>query len=796
MNLRLSFIFLITGCFLVNSQSKFEELTDYFEDFAELSREQIYVHLNKSEYISNETIWFKSYIFSRNFNEISEHNSNLYCVLFNNKNEIIKQQMVMSKNGLGSGQFKTDSTFVSGEYTFRAYTNWSRNFENEYTHFETKIVVLNPNDKEISKPVYASDSIDFQVLPESGHFLVNIENRVGLIAKDSLGLGLANLKVKVFENDKKIDELQLNQFGIGSVDILPNPKSKYHLEYYYNNTKRELNFPIIEHKGITLNLKDSSSILAIQIKTNKETLKTLERDIYKLAIHNSVNINTYNFIFNDKETQSFNLNKSDLFPGMNIITLLNDKAEPIAERLYFNFTGLEIGHIGKPMTSLIKDSVLIKLPVKMVNQSQLQNFSISVLPSETKSYNHHSNIISSQLLQPYLKNPIQNAGYYFIDINEKKKKHLDELLLTEGWSRYDWHRIFNNPPSYNFDLETGLTYNLVPNTDESAVYFIYPNLNTKTDLLTLGSKESVKRIGFYPLENESLRIGRLTNRKRLEPSKLSVQFSPSIIPSFRSNFEPISSLNSYQGSNFGIDDISSSESHKIQELDEVFLTHKKEYTKIEKIQNRNIGKVHQFNKEKRKFYRTFAQFISSHGFYVEETPDVSGDSGIGYSIFRIYNHHRTSVNASQIPKIFLDDVPLFDYNILNNYSMENIDYVIINKSGIGEGLRAGSAGIIRIYNKPLKPDTNSIEKESFTEYNIPLKFSRPEKFYTPEYSSYETDFFKKYGVVDWKPDLKVKNGFIEFKFLKTSQPVKLFIEGFFNNKILCSTEITVPQIQQ
>ena len=92
MNLRLSFIFLITGCFLVNSQSKFEELTDYFEDFAELSREQIYVHLNKSEYISNETIWFKSYIFSRNFNEISEHNSNLYCVLFNNKNEIIKQK--------------------------------------------------------------------------------------------------------------------------------------------------------------------------------------------------------------------------------------------------------------------------------------------------------------------------------------------------------------------------------------------------------------------------------------------------------------------------------------------------------------------------------------------------------------------------------------------------------------------------------------------------------------------------------------------------------------------------------
>ena len=120
--------------------------------------------------------------------------------------------------------------------------------------------------------------------------------------------------------------------------------------------------------------------------------------------------------------------------------------------------------------------------------------------------------------------------------------------------------------------------------------------------------------------------------------------------------------------------------------------------------------------------------------------------------------------------------------------MENIDYVEVNKSGVGEGM-TGGAGVIRIYNKPIKPDLKYIERESYTSYRIPVTFDKPKTFYTPKYGSFETNFFKEYGVIDWKSKLIVKNGKLDFKVLDTGVPIKLFIEGVVNNKEFVSKEI-------
>ena len=783
------FILCFVFCYSSHSQSKFEELTDYFEDYAELSREQIYVHLNKSTFISAETIWFKSYIVSRDTNELSAQTSNLYCVLLDDNDQVIKEKMIMSVHGIGNAQFETDSTFTSGEYKVRAYTNWSKNFSGEYTHYEAKFLIVNPDEKKIIKPVLASDKIDVQILPESGHFLADIKNRVGIIAKDSIGLGIANLRVKVLENGELLKEIQLNQFGIGALELSPNIESRYSVEFNYNNKKRATEFPRIENKGLVINLEDSSANLAVHIRTNTETINTINNEIYKLTVHNTVEMVTYDFVFQDKKSQVFNFEKKQLFTGINIITLFNSKAQPIAERLYFNFNGLNFGDIENPITSATKDSIDIKLPLKSVDMSKFHSFSISVLPSKTKSYKHHNTIISAQLLQPFLKNPIQNAGYYFRNIDDEKKSDLDLLLLTEGWSRYSWNSIFNNPPEYNYDFEVGVSYNLNSNSDEASVYFVYPNLNTKTELLTIESGGSVKKSGFFPLANENLRIGKLSNKNKLGSAQLVVQFFPSKIPSLTSKFKALSSLGSYQAANYDINYEGYSALSKVQKLDEVKVTKKKEYTRIEKIKNRSIGKVIEFDEKKRRFYRTFAQFISSYGFTVNETPTVDYITQ-EFTIFRIFNTVPVSINASLIPIIFLDDVPLTDYNILSGYSMRNIDYVEINKSGVGEGIRGG-AGVIRIYNKPITGRIDYPKKDVFTSYEIPVTFDRPKVFYAPIYGSFKTKFFEDYGVIDWRPKLEVKDGYLAFKVLNTGQPIKLYIEGIMNNSELLSQELSI-----
>ncbi|WP_299112815.1 hypothetical protein [uncultured Winogradskyella sp.] len=786
MRLFLFFFFSIT---LVNAQSDFEDIEDNFEDFAELTREQIYSHINKSTFITGESIWFKTYVLSKDNMELSTKTANIYCVLYDNENRPIKKKMIMGFNGVANGEFAIDSTFTSGEYTLKTYTNWSRNFQDEYVHHESKIKIINPQEKEFDKPLKTNNLIDVQLLPESGHLLANTTNRVGIIAKDSLGKAVKNLRVTLYEDGKELSEVELNHLGTNIFNVSPKSASKYKATYYYNNNKYEVKIPTVESQGLLLQIKETDSDVEVYVKTNTQTLAQAINKPFKLTIHNSVDMLGYDFLFQDKPTQLFKFSKKDLFPGINIFTLFNSSGEAIAERMSFNFEGLNISSSSSYDAKKQKDSIDIKIAINSISKDKLQSLSASVLPAETKSYNHNSNILSSILLSPYLKGPIENANYFFNDINSTKIKELDQLLLTQGWSRYDWNTIFNNQPEMTYDFEYGVDYKLSSNSKREETFLVYPNYNTKSELIDVKPNDFVDKIGFFPMDGELLRIGQVQKNKKVGEASLVVNFTTNSIPEFNNISNSISIEQGNQAANQGYNITPLVGLDKVQQLDEVKLVKIKEYTRIEKLQNKTIGKIHEFDEKMKRRYRTFAQFISSHGYLVETTKEIRGENSGGISLFRIETRSPVSINGTKEPRIFLDGVYLVDYNFLNEFSMRNVDYVEINRGGIGEGLRA-SAGVIRIYTDPSKrPEVKS--KIAFTEYKIPLTFSTPKKFYTPRFGSNNSQFFKDYGTIDWQPNLKVENGFINMKIQNIGQPVNIYLEGVVNSDSLISEIITV-----
>src|SRR5690606_18477190 len=114
--------------------------------------------------------------------------------------------------------------------------------------------------------------------------------------------------------------------------------------------------------------------------------------------------------------------------------------------------------------------------IKNINLEKTQNFSVSILPKNTKSYKHHQNSVSALYLQPYLKTPVENASYYFTNIDRKKKYELDNLLITQGWSSYNWTSIFNNPPKAIYNFETGISFKANLNNSSGSKYILYPTL--------------------------------------------------------------------------------------------------------------------------------------------------------------------------------------------------------------------------------------------------------------------------------------------------------------------------------
>lgn len=765
------------------------EIIDAFEDYSDLTREQVYVHLNKTTYITGEMLGFKAYVFLKDIKQPSTNTTNLYCQILDKDDKVLHEKLVMVNLGVSRGEFMIDSTYNSGEYTFKAYTKWSKNFTDEHNYFVEHFNVINPIDQADDRPMSITEMLDIQVLPESGHLLNQTQNVVGVIAKDQLGLGIPNLEVDILNRAGEIiTSTQLNRFGIGQFLLKPISGEDYTLEYFYNEKKSSYNIPKAKDIGLLLSIQElpNKHSIALSLKTNDASYKVLGKNNYKLIIHNGSEANEAALTFNNSKVFTTVVEHSALFTGINIFTLFDDQNKPIAERLYFNYSGLPLTSINSSVIKAVKnDSIEIKLSIPTVNLEQLQSMSISILPSSTKSYKHHQNIISSIYLQPYLKSAVEEASYYFTDISEKKKYELDNLLLTQGWSSYDWTSIFNAPPEPVYDFEVGINYTINTNNSKAKSILIYPNVNTSSEVLSLSSNQKAfEKRGFFPIDDEKLRIGEVKPNGELGKSNVVLQFSPSKIIGFNTKYEPKSTLKARVYGTSEVEDF-----NEVQALNEVKLYAKRDYTRIEKLQNKSLGKIIDFGEKERQFYRTFAQFISEKGFYVEETPDRDPVTG-GYSIFRIFNQHRVSINASNIPLIYFDNSLLVDLNILNNFSMRNVDYVEINRGGVGEGIRGGS-GVIRIFTDPQK-NFEFEPKISFTSYDIPLTYASPKHFYKPKYNSYNSTFFRQYGVIDWIPYVKVdSNGLMSFKTLSTNSPMTLYIEGYVNNEALISQQINI-----
>ena len=189
-------------------------------------KETVYSHLNKSTYIKGEEIGFTSYVFNKKTKKPSLLTTNLYCVITDKKDNVLKEKLVKVENGIASGSFKIDSVFTTGSYKVKTYTNWMLNFKEQNYFIETiKIIAPGKPNKKIN--ITENDKIDIQFLPESGTFLNNAHNTIGIIAKDSLGYGIPNISGEILENNLIIGDFKLNKLGIGRTSFTIEKNKKY-----------------------------------------------------------------------------------------------------------------------------------------------------------------------------------------------------------------------------------------------------------------------------------------------------------------------------------------------------------------------------------------------------------------------------------------------------------------------------------------------------------------------------------------------------------------------------------------
>lgn len=442
--------------FAQNSNAQSKIVSTYDSIRQHMPREKLYVHLDKSIYAPQDTIWFKSYLIDASSNQYSKLSGLVYFEIFNSNGEIVRSLALPTSMGIAWGgiDLKPD-LYKAGTYTFRAYTNWMQNFGSTYffkkeikvvdfmpeenTYQKDKKPGISSNKTPVTPPIEKIKDIDIQFLPEGGTWLAGKRGKMAFKAILPNGKGVKISGEITDSKQNKIIDFQSNQKGMGYFEMLPNADEDYFANIKYNNLVKKQNLPKAQQTGSSLSIKndflsDSIGIEMFAALPNQEiSMIGQSRGILCFYAKFSAN-KKYKTVYVPKA----------LFPtGVSQILLVDEQNKVLNERNFFINHGdqLKIQTSSLKSTYTTRDSIAIGLKVCDVEGKPLTaSFSIAVTDDNqvSKDSINDNNILTQFLLSADLKGEIEEPGYYFHQFDEQKNNDLEALTLTQGWVSYNW----------------------------------------------------------------------------------------------------------------------------------------------------------------------------------------------------------------------------------------------------------------------------------------------------------------------------------------------------------------------
>ena len=736
----LNFLIVFTCFNLCNSQVDLDSINSNFQDHLRIPEENIYLHVNKSIYTINEDIGFTAYVLETKSQLPSINTRNIYCQLIDRKNKIIKEELLLVKQGVANYKFTIDSLVPPGDYTLKAFTNWMRNFEEpQYSMVPIKVLDLSGNLPNTFLNNVKSNKYDLQLLPEGGHAVDEVFIKVGVILKDKYGLGIRSTG-KVLRDDLEVGEVVIDDNGIGSFLWLPSKGKRHSVAFQIGDERIERPLPLIEETGIVLSAKEYKKNLLIEISTNTEYLKSKRPNEFTITINGNNKLKVYRIKLN-KLNNFLSLDLKDLQPGVNQINLFDSKGETLSERLFFNYVDLKIADSSDERVQLEMDSLKIKLKFRDDLKGLL---SVSILPKETISAPKHRHIVSKFKLAPYVKGVIEDPSQYFENTDLETRYAMDNLLLTQGWKMFSWQEILNGDRDYKYSFESGLTVTANINNNDDKKFFMPSSLNNSGEIIDIEKEQKFFILkDYFPASDDKFMISALDEKGRAKKTGMVPKFEPRFIPRFNKSRRTLPIFLEKE-----IPQIAFEPLMKVDDkLDTIVIQTTLNEKRNKRLSNRSRGRIDFFDDNDRRTNFNILQYLRRNGFNASR--DRNGNVEITLQSLRF-----DPENADAI--VIIDDIPFEELNILLNFQMSIVDYIEIDNSGFRRVLGRIAPLIIIKTDPSLFPDSKS--SKIFNEYSIPLKFASPVTFYKPNYYSYTSKLYNKLGVIDWKAEVDLKDG--------------------------------------
>lgn len=293
-----------------------------------------------------------------------------------------------------------------------------------------------------------SDAVAVQLFPESGNLVEDLPSRVGIKAIGSSGLGV-DVSGMIVDNDgTEVLPFNTTHQGMGSFILNPQPGRTYTAKIKLKDgSVQSLPFPKVLTSGyvLAINNADSNKVSA-KILISKPLLNTGEM---KLVIQHNNTVAAVLKVNTLKQISTISLNKKELPSGVLHFTLFSPENIPVAERLIFIDNPAD--HIALNLLNLkksyqVRENVPVELSATAEGKPTYGSFSVAVTNASIvePDVDNESNIMTSLLLSSDLKGYVEKPNQYFRDHNLQTRSNLDELMLTQGWSRFLWKDVIGN----------------------------------------------------------------------------------------------------------------------------------------------------------------------------------------------------------------------------------------------------------------------------------------------------------------------------------------------------------------
>lgn len=400
-------------------------------------QEKLYIHTDRTQYVTGERIWFRAYLLDAILHTPSIRDTYVYLELTNPVDSVVARVLISRDADGYNGYLDLSTDLAGGNYILRGYTNRNdqqastgESFENPVYHRNIRLFSTRKSDEPTQATTPAEFSITFY--PEGGQLVEGVKNRVAFKALNPDGSPVA-IQGKIVDQDKQeYGALETLHQGMGQFELIPQAGKRYAVLI----DDKQFALPTADARAMALRAQMAGGDL--QVALLQSPTNTVRPSLY-LLLHTRGMVHYMEAW--DYEYGGIAFDPADFPSGVLQVLLLDEQANPVSERLVFwqneqdatlTFTADQADYTHR---SRVKASVSLSTASnRNVSRSFSGSFSVAVTDDQDVLPDNNQHLLATMLLGSELRGHILDPAFYLLKDNQQIT---DVLMMTHGWRRYD-----------------------------------------------------------------------------------------------------------------------------------------------------------------------------------------------------------------------------------------------------------------------------------------------------------------------------------------------------------------------